>query len=275
MSDNSEFQLKRLPRFKPRSGIEVMYASIRALFLRELQTRFGHYRIGYAWALLEPAMNVGFMLLLFSGFMHRTLPGIDYTVFLINGIVPFYVFMRSATKALSAIESNRGLLSYRSVQTIDVIVARTAIEALLYFVCYVFFTIILILIGHHISFSNLTILAFYWILLFVFSIGFACIMMVIGELSKESAKIIGAIFIIVYFASGAMFPLHMVPEQYLQYFLWNPVTHVLELMRHAVAPTYRTVNGTSLEYFLVSTLIVLLLGLLLNQGVNRHLLRSK
>ena len=62
MSENSETQLKRLPRFKPRSGLVVMYASVRALFFRELQTRFGHYRIGYVWvwALIEPALNVIF-----------------------------------------------------------------------------------------------------------------------------------------------------------------------------------------------------------------------
>lgn len=90
MSENTENTLQRLPRFKPRGGIEVMYASIRALFLRELQTRFGHYRIGYVWALLEPALNVIFMLILFGAIVKRVLPGIDYTVFLINGILPYF-----------------------------------------------------------------------------------------------------------------------------------------------------------------------------------------
>lgn len=83
MSENTENTLQRLPRFKPRGGIQVMLASIRALFLRELQTRFGHYRIGYVWAFLEPALNVIFMLILFGAIVKRVLPGIDYTVFLI------------------------------------------------------------------------------------------------------------------------------------------------------------------------------------------------
>ena len=38
--DEPTSSLKTLPRLKPRGGLRVMYAAIRALFLRELQTRF-------------------------------------------------------------------------------------------------------------------------------------------------------------------------------------------------------------------------------------------
>lgn len=275
MSDNSEFQLKRLPRFKPRSGIEVMYASIRALFLRELQTRFGHYRIGYVWALIEPTLNVIFLLVAFGALAERTLPGIDYTVFLINGILPFYAFMRSSTKAIGAVQSNQGLLSYRNVKPFDTVLSRTILETLLYFICYILLSLAVIWFGAKISFSYIPQLLFYWFILFLFNIGFACIMMVIGELSDEVGKFISAIFILVYFMSGAMIPLHIVPEQYLIYFLWNPVAHILELMRHAVAPSYQLLNGASLSYVIVSTIIILFLGLALNQVFNRYMVKTK
>ena len=48
----SQSQIKKLPRLKPRGGLSVMRAAIRALLLRELQTRFGQYRLGYVWVLL-------------------------------------------------------------------------------------------------------------------------------------------------------------------------------------------------------------------------------
>ena len=41
-----QHQLKKLPRLEPRGGLNVMQAAIRALLLRELQTRFGQYRLG-------------------------------------------------------------------------------------------------------------------------------------------------------------------------------------------------------------------------------------
>ena len=66
-------QLKKLPRLKARGGLQVMHASIRALLLRELQTRFGQYRLGYLWVFLEPLLTIGVMVVLFGTVMQRTL----------------------------------------------------------------------------------------------------------------------------------------------------------------------------------------------------------
>lgn len=275
MSESSEPTLKRLPRLKPRGGLQVMYASIRALFLRELQTRFGHYRLGYVWAFLEPALNVIFMLVLFGAIAKRTLPGIEYSIFLINGILPFFVFMRAATQSLSAIQSNQGLLSYRGVKPIDTVIARTTIETMLYFFCYIVLSLGMMWLGFEISFSAIPFLLMLWLILYIFSIGFSCIMMVIGELSPEIGKFIGAIFIVVYFMSGAMIPLHIIPEQYLGFFLWNPLAHILELMRAAVAPTYSVLAGVSMSYVLLSTLIVVFMGLLLTVSLSNRLIKTK
>lgn len=272
----SEQPLRRLPRFKPRSGIQVMYASIRALFLRELQTRFGHYRIGYVWALIEPALNVIFMLILFGAIVKRTLPGIEYPVFLINGILPFFVFKKAAMQSLSAITSNKGLLSYRSVKPIDTVIARTLLEFILYFVCYILLSSVLIWIGYQISFSHIPELLFLWSILLLISLGFGAIMMVIGSYSPEINKALGPMFLILYFMSGAIFPLHRVPEQYLGYFLWNPLAHLFELLRHAAVPTYSMVSSSiSLSYVLVCTMGVMFIGLLLYRASTENMLKSK
>ncbi|HAX2293506.1 TPA: ABC transporter permease, partial [Escherichia coli] len=52
-----------------RSGFEVQKAAVHALFLRELRTRFGKYRLGYLWAVLEPAAHLLIMLAIFGFFM--------------------------------------------------------------------------------------------------------------------------------------------------------------------------------------------------------------
>ncbi len=36
-----------------RSGFEVQKVTVEALFLREIRTRFGKFRLGYLWAILE------------------------------------------------------------------------------------------------------------------------------------------------------------------------------------------------------------------------------
>ncbi|ETJ41004.1 ABC-2 type transporter, partial [human gut metagenome] len=41
-----------------RSGFEVQVAAVKALFFREIRTRFGKFRLGYLWAILEPASHL-------------------------------------------------------------------------------------------------------------------------------------------------------------------------------------------------------------------------
>lgn len=275
MSDDSELQLKRLPRFKPRGGLEVMYASIRALFLRELQTRFGHYRLGYVWAFLEPALNVIFMLVFFGAIIKRVLPGIDYPVFLINGILPFFVFRKSCMQALGAIDSNKGLLSYKNVRPIDIVISRTLLELMLYFICYIILSLCLIWLGFTISFSQIPNLLLLWLMLFLLVFSIAGVFLVIGSFSKDIAKFITPLFFIMYFLSGALFPLHRVPEEYLPYIMWNPFAHLFELMRNCVAPTYSVLEGASYWYIAYCMVWLVFLCLIFLKIFHKGMLKTK
>ncbi|WP_269913352.1 ABC transporter permease [Acinetobacter sp. HY1485] len=266
---------QKLPRLKPRSGLKVMYASIRALLLRELQTRFGGYRLGYLWVLLEPLFNIGIMIFLFGSLMKKTLPGIDYEIFLINGIVPFFMFRTGVTQALSAAASNQGLFSYKPVKPIDALLARNFLELFLGFSTYIFFTIVVLWSGYQMSFEAVPELLFYWFLFFLFTVAFSLVFMVLGDFSKEVAKFLSVLFTVLYFLSGIIYSISLIPQQYQSYLLFNPIIHIIELMRHAVAPTYPLVQGISLSYFLIWLLGTLFLGLLLYKRFERRMVKSK
>lgn len=252
-----------------------MRAAIRALLLRELQTRFGQYRLGYVWVFLEPLFTIGIMLFLFGAVMKRTLPGMEYEIFLINGILPFFMFRSGVTQALSAIQSNKGLFSYRPVKPIDALLARNFLELLLKFIAYVFFSLGFLWLGYSISFQHIPELLFYWSLLFVFMLAFSLIFMVIGDFSQEIGKFLSVIFLILYFLSGILYSIHIIPAQYREYLLWNPLIHIIELMRHAVAPTYELVSGISLSYFVIWVILSLFIGLLLYKRFERQMVKSK
>ncbi|NNH76596.1 ABC transporter permease [Acinetobacter sp. ANC 5380] len=268
-------QLKKLPRLKARGGLQVMHASIRALLLRELQTRFGQYRLGYLWVFLEPLLTIGIMVVLFGTVMQRTLPGMDYPVFLINGIIPFFMFRTGVTLAISATESNRGLFSYRPVKPIDALLARNVLEFLLKFTAYIAFTAAFVWFGYSISFEQIPQLLGYWSLLFIFMLACSLIFIVIGDFSKELNKFLSVFFLILYFLSGILYSIHIIPVEYREYLLYNPLIHIFELMRHAVAPSYSLVPGISLSYFIIWMIVSLFIGLLLYKRFERHMVKSK
>ena len=135
----------QLPPYRPikhRSGLKVMGAAFHALLMRELQTRFGGYRLGYLWAPIEVLLQVIIFLILFGVILERLVPGMEFSLFLIAGMVPFRMFQKIATRALGAVDANKGLLMYRSIKHIDVVIARSFLELVIYF-----FTSILLLLG--------------------------------------------------------------------------------------------------------------------------------
>ncbi|WP_261862681.1 hypothetical protein [Psychrobacter sp. JCM 18900] len=85
-----------------------MGAAFHALLMRELQTRFGGYRLGYLWAPLEVIFQIAIILILVGNFRERIVPGMDIMLFLVVGMVPFRMFQRIATRALGAAQANKG-----------------------------------------------------------------------------------------------------------------------------------------------------------------------
>lgn len=275
MVPEQQSHIKKLPRLRARGGLEVMYASIRALILRELQTRFGQYRLGYLWIFLEPLLTIGIMVVLFGTVRERAAPGIDYEIFLINGIIPFFMFRTGVTLGMSAVESNKGLFSYRSVKPIDAVIARNILELLLKFTAYLCFTLGFLWLGYSVSFSEIPQLLGYWFALFVFMLGCSLVFLVLADFSKEIAKVLSALFLVIYLISGILYSIHIIPPQYQVYLLYNPLIHIFELMRHSVAPTYQLVSGISLSYFLIWTIVTLFIGLLLYKRFERRMVKSK
>lgn len=259
-----------------RRSWQIQVATIRALFFRELLTRFGsdQLRLGYIWAVLAPGLQVLLLVVIFTVVRLRVSPYMDYALFLVVGIVPWMLFAGAATRALGAVEANRGLFNYRPVLPIDAVIARTLLEGILYFIVLIVFLAGLWWLGYPISISHIPLLLVSWLFLMLFSFGFAVIMMVVGHWSAEVAKFVGVLIRILYFASGILYSLHVLPEEYLVYVLWNPVPHVIEYMRYAVAPTY-PIDHVSYAYFLKSTIVVLFLGLLLYRGNERSMVTTK
>ncbi|HAH5760105.1 TPA: ABC transporter permease, partial [Escherichia coli] len=148
-----------------RSGFEVQKLTIEALFLREIRTRFGKYRLGYLWAILEPSAHLLMLLGILGYVMHRTMPDISFPVFLLNGLIPFFIFSSISKRSISAIEANQGLFNYRSVKPIDTIIARALLETLIYVIVYILLMLIVWIVGEYFKITNLLRIIGTWSLL--------------------------------------------------------------------------------------------------------------
>lgn len=243
-----------------RSGYEVQRSAINALFFREIKTRFGKYRLGYLWAVLEPSAHLIVLLLFFGFIMHRTMPDISFPQFLLNGIIPYFIFSNITQRSLGAIEANQGLFNYRPIKPIDTIIARAKLETIIYMAVYFILMLVVAMSGVTIKVNNLLQLFFAWFMLILFSCGIGMIFMVAGHYLPETQKLFPIMLKPLYFLSGIMFPLHSIPKEHWPYLLWNPILHAVELSREAVVAGYVS-EGVSLEYLVIVTLATLFIGL--------------
>ncbi|MDR0408538.1 MAG: ABC transporter permease [Campylobacteraceae bacterium] len=246
------------------SPFKQFISVIFALFLRELKTRFGGRRLGVFWTFTEPAIHLVVMLLVFSFLRARMMPQVPFELFLLAGIAPFFLFRHIATGLMSSIDANKALFAYSPVKPIDVYITRTILESVIYTVI---FAVILFVLwiwgGFDVSIANpFGVVALYFlIIVFGFSLG------VIASIASSifpSIKIIMSIILLpLYFLSAIMYPLWIVPAQYIQYLKLNPILHLLELFKANFFSYYPLVEGINLAYPLTFELILLFIALAL------------
>jgi capsular polysaccharide transport system permease protein len=119
-----------------RTALQVQRDVIYALLLREMGSRFGKSRVSFLFILVEPVAHLVFPIALFGFALERTVPGIDYPIFLFYGFMPFLLFRTICLQTMEGTRASRGLLSYRQVLLMDVFIAKAlaycAIESVVF-----------------------------------------------------------------------------------------------------------------------------------------------
>jgi capsular polysaccharide transport system permease protein len=248
------------PMRAPRTSLQIQNSVVFALLMRELKTRFGKYRLGYAWALLEPLSHVLVLTAILGSVSKSVLPGIEFPIFLVTGILPWLLFSDSITQGMAAVTANEGLFGYRQVKPIDAVIARLLLEALVLLATYLCLLGLASWAGYEIAIRDPLHVFCAMSLLFVFSAGLGLMASIAGGLYQEAQKFVPMALRPLYFASGIFFSLDMVPPEYRPYLLWNPVLHATELSREAFFASFETAGGSWL-YLSLAAVVSLSLGL--------------
>lgn len=234
-------ELPNLPIRPPRSGFRIFSTTLSALFLREVRNRYGAIRFGYFWAIAQPML---FVLIinearyLLGSSRGDEIYGVSGIFFFMIGVMPFFMFQNGYSQAMGAIGSGKGLFSYREVRPFDVILARCTLEFLLMGT-----VLLLIMLGMYwIDFdidmeSPLRFLAVLG-LLFVIAIGFGLTADVYITRNEEMRRVFSLIERPLFFISGVMFTVDVVPQKIREWIMWNPLLHAIDLARDALLSEY-------------------------------------
>ncbi|EPA8397166.1 ABC transporter permease [Escherichia coli] len=265
--------LKPVLNQTPRSSFQVLRDVTFGLLIRELKTRFGSYRLGYAWALLDPLLMISAFSLIFGMRGHSGFGGAPAPLFITASYLPFLFFRNVVTKLQSAVNANRGLFCYRQVTPFATFIARFILEAVIGLVVGCILVLGLLWFGFDAIPSDPLEVVFIYVVLMIFSFSLGIIFCVVGNMFKEAHKFLGLLMMPLMFISCVMYPLASIPAQYQHWFLWNPLVHAVELLRSGWISGYVSSN-VSWAYFSCLTLVLLTFAMSCYRLSHRRLIAS-
>jgi len=255
-----------------RTSFTVFISVVSALFLREIQTRFGTKKLGYLWAVIDPMVKlvVFAALRLATG---TTMQGIDLPVFLATGILTYNFFSALMMTSLNAFDGNRALFVYRQVKPVDTIFSRFFVEFLVMCATIILFVSIGLYFGMDLRVKdfNMVILAIIWFGIFGFSLGL--LFAVINTFYETFGKIISFISMPLFLLSGIFYTVASLPPLARELIWYNPVVHFIEMIH---GNYFRVLNTDYVDYTYMMwwTIIPLFLGLFFYKKAEKKIIAS-
>ncbi|MFK7993413.1 MAG: ABC transporter permease [Granulosicoccus sp.] len=253
-----------------RGAMKTQARVIYALMMRETLSRYGDHKLGFIWAILEPLFMVAIVVTFVSALGSDSPGGMPIVPFMISGFVPFFMFRNTMTQLRTAITSNRTLLGFPQVTTFDVIVARTLLENGVLLIVFVFILSMAHLLGYEFSIENpLGVLAV-CLALAAMGTGFGFLFAAISPIMPSIGQIANLLFgRPLLFTSGLFYVASSIPEPFRTWLLYNPILHLMELMRSYFFYEFESSYG-SWTYAGSWMFGMLVLGMLTHQALRRR-----
>jgi capsular polysaccharide transport system permease protein len=216
----------------------VTLRTIAALILREMSTTYGRSPGGYIWAVLEPALGIALLSMIFSlGFRSPSL-GTNFPIFYATGLLPFFMFLTAHNNVSQSINYSRALLAYPRVTFADAIFARLILGCATQLIVgiVVFWAILAIFETRTTLALDRIMMSYAMAIALVAGVGtLNCYLISLYPLWQRAWSISMRPAILV---SGVIFIYESVPAPYGDWLLWNPLMHVTSEMRAGFYPNY-------------------------------------
>ncbi|TRW98882.1 sugar ABC transporter permease [Paracoccus sp. M683] len=246
-----------------------MTRTVMALMLREMSTTYGRSAGGYFWAILEPVLGIALLSLIFSLALRSPAMGTNFALFYASGYLPFSMTLQTINKVAQSVRFSRPFMAYPCVTFIDALLARLILSALTNIVVMaVVLTGIMVIFDLPLWADPVSLAATVGLsMLLAAGIGtINCFLMTSFPIYEQIWAIATRPLFII---SGVFFTFESLPGIARDVLWYNPLIHLIGLMRRGLYPTY---DGEYISMGFVALIgsVTLFFGLLL---LSRHFKR--
>ncbi len=241
-----------------------------ALMLRDIRTRRGPSRLTFLLALAEPLGQLLIVYIVFLALKRKADFGTNLFVFLLTGVLPFFLFTHIVSRIMSAVRVAHPMLPLRVITVVDVAVAQLLVETLSVLIVGFLLLAGLSFAGVEgaVPFDGLQILESVVVMALTgFGVGLFNAAVVVHFSVYRMIWTLTARSLI--FFSNVFYVIEYLPRAFRDVLWWNPLLHGVIWFRTGV---YRFYPESTLSYSYAVTFCVLsvLLGLAAERVLRRH-----
>ncbi|WP_025057536.1 ABC transporter permease, partial [Sulfitobacter donghicola] len=236
-----------------------------------MSTSYGRSPGGYIWTILEPVGGILMMSIVFS-YIFRTPPlGSSFLLFYATGMLPFLAYGGISMKISSAVQFSKPLLAYPSVTYIDALVARLILEVITQLIVgLIIITGVLLWTSEAVSYDFGAIgLAIYMAI--ALGVGIGLMNSVLNAMFPVWRTLWAVLNRPLFLISGIFFLIEPLPEQYRSLLLYNPLVHLLSIMRSGFYASYDAPYASPVYVFAFAS-VPTIFGLLLLYRYHKDIL---
>jgi capsular polysaccharide transport system permease protein len=248
-----------------RSSAIITYTTWKALFLRAAVNSLASGRAAWFWLIAEPIAHIVVLMIIFSVLRVRHVGGISIAVWIMAGLLAFFLFRKTAGQAMSMLKGGKGLFVYPQIRPVDPVLVSTALEGFVMVVVAIVLLIGAWLYGLPVVPVDPLAVIEAMFAIWLMGVGYGLIGSVAAVLAPPISAFMGFLLTRpLYFLSGVIIPVTLIPYPYREWILINPLVHGLEAVRLGFAPYYHVTPEISIGYVYEWAVSMIFLGLALH-----------
>ena len=201
---------------------------IKQLVSRDFKTKYKRSVLGVLWSFLNPLLMMTVQYVVFSTLFKSTIP--NFALYLMIGIVCYNFFNECAGMCLNSITGNASLITKVYVPKYIYPVSKmlsSGINLLLSFI-----PLLIVLLITQVGFSkSMILLPVPIICLAAFSLGIGMVLATMMVFFRDTQFLRSVIRMIWMYVTPIIYPESILPQQYLYVFKFNPLYHIIRMVR--------------------------------------------
>lgn len=218
---------------------------------KEIKIRYKNSYLGYLWSIANPLSMAIIFYFAFKVVMRIDMP--HYDLFLISGLFVWQFIINSFSLGTTLFVGNAGLIKKVNFKRYYLVIAMILSEGFNFF--FSIFVILGFMLYYGIYPSWIWLIGFplLFMITSLFLFGFGLLLGSINLFFRDMERIIGLLMMLVFYATPILYPVKMIPKEYLFLIDWNPFTSFIIMWRDMF------LNGTlNIEYIIRASIFAII-----------------